>query len=64
MMDNIMETAITAEYSAFSLLASHNNPRELNEPEKLKLAELCEANKGLMAPLSEDYNFKVNIYSS
>ncbi|KAK8721779.1 hypothetical protein OTU49_012564, partial [Cherax quadricarinatus] len=57
MMDSIMNTAISAEYSAFSLLAS-NNPRELNEPEKLKLNELSEANKGLMAPLCEDYNFK------
>ncbi|XP_068212325.1 nuclear hormone receptor HR96 isoform X2 [Palaemon carinicauda] len=57
MMDSIMNTAISAEYSAFSLLGS-SNPRELNEPEKLKLSELSEANKGLMAPLCEDYNFK------
>ncbi|KAK7067066.1 zinc ion binding [Halocaridina rubra] len=57
MMDTIMNTAITAEYSAFSLLGS-SNPRELNEPEKMKLSELSEANKGLMAPLCEDYNFK------
>ncbi|XP_064083493.1 uncharacterized protein LOC135199411 isoform X2 [Macrobrachium nipponense] len=57
MMDSIMNTAISAEYSAFSLLGS-SNPRELNEPEKMKLSELSEANKGLMAPLCEDYNFK------
>ncbi|XP_045607799.2 nuclear hormone receptor HR96 isoform X2 [Procambarus clarkii] len=57
MMDSIMNTAISAEYSAFSLLGS-NNPNELNEPEKIKLSELSEANKGLMAPLCEDYNFK------
>ncbi|XP_042879437.1 nuclear hormone receptor family member daf-12-like isoform X3 [Penaeus japonicus] len=57
MMDSIMNTAISAEYSAFSLLGS-NNPRELNEPEKMKLNELSEANKGLLAPLCEDYNFK------
>lgn len=57
MMDSIMDTAITAEYSACSLLGS-SNPRELNDCEKIKLSELSEANKGLMAPLCEDYNFK------
>lgn len=57
MMDSIMNTVIIAEYSAFSLIGS-SNPGKLNEPEKKKLNELCEANKGLMAPLCEDYNFK------
>lgn len=53
-----MDTAITAEYSSFTLLAGAD-PGALNQAEQVKLAELSEANKGLMAPLSEDYNFKV-----
>lgn len=54
-----MDTAITAEYSSFTLLAGAD-PGALNQAEQVKLAELSEANKGLMAPLSEDYNFKVS----
>ncbi|XP_076042829.1 nuclear hormone receptor HR96-like [Oratosquilla oratoria] len=56
-LDSVMTTAISAEYSTFSLIGG-TNPRELNEPERVKLAELYEANKALLAPLCEDYNFK------
>lgn len=58
-ISSIMDTAITAEYSSFTLLAGAD-PGALNQAEQVKLAELSEANKGLMAPLSEDYNFKVS----
>ncbi len=54
-----MDSAISAEYSCFSLLVNKSDPGPLNPAEQVKLAELSEANKGLMAPLSEDYNFKV-----
>ena len=58
MMDSIVNTAVSAEYSAFKLL-TNSNSRELSEAEKHKLSELYEAHKGLMAPLCEDDNFKV-----
>ena len=58
MMEIIVNSAVRAEYSAFKSLGNSNS-KELNEAEKFKLLELQEANKGLMAPLCEDGNFKV-----
>lgn len=60
-MDTLMNTAIQAEYSSPLLSLHPCPPSELNEAERAKLEELTEANKGLLAPLCEDYNFKVNI---
>lgn len=58
-MDTLMNTAIQAEYSSPLLSLHPSPPSELNEAERAKLDELTEANKGLLAPLCEDYNFKV-----
>uniref|UniRef100_A0A0P4WMZ4 Nuclear receptor domain-containing protein n=1 Tax=Scylla olivacea TaxID=85551 RepID=A0A0P4WMZ4_SCYOL len=57
-MDTLMNTAIRAEYSSPLLSLHLSPPSELNEAERAKLEELTEANKGLLAPLCEDYNFK------
>ncbi|XP_045130825.1 nuclear hormone receptor HR96-like [Portunus trituberculatus] len=57
-MDTLMNTAIRAEYSSPLLSLHMSPPSELNEAERAKLEELTEANKGLLAPLCEDYNFK------
>lgn len=57
-MDTLMNTAIQAEYSSPLLSLHPSPPSELNEAERAKLEELTEANKGLLAPLCEDYNFK------
>lgn len=59
-MDTLMNTAIRAEYSSPLLSLHLSPPSELNEAERAKLEELTEANKGLLAPLCEDYNFKTD----
>ncbi|MPC39331.1 hypothetical protein E2C01_032864 [Portunus trituberculatus] len=61
-MDTLMNTAIRAEYSSPLLSLHMSPPSELNEAERAKLEELTEANKGLLAPLCEDYNFKVSSF--
>ncbi|KAL7636849.1 UNVERIFIED_CONTAM: hypothetical protein RMT77_012607 [Armadillidium vulgare] len=56
-MDSILNTAISAEYSAFSLLMNSHSS-ELNQAENIKITELLEASKGLNSPLCEEPNYK------
>ncbi|PSN50531.1 Nuclear hormone receptor HR96 [Blattella germanica] len=54
-IESILSEAIKLEYEAYSSLAkSHQNSRELNDPERAKLNELLVANKALHEPLDDD----------
>ncbi|XP_045126314.1 thyroid hormone receptor alpha-like isoform X2 [Portunus trituberculatus] len=58
-LDALLDTTIRAEFtSACSHNPTPSGLQALSETELIKLEELGEANKGILAPLSEDYNFK------
>lgn len=62
-LDALLDTAIRAEFSSPpGARAVPCDPQALTEAEHAKLEELSEANKGILAPLCEDYNFKVSLY--
>lgn len=58
-LDALLDTTIKAEFAS---ACSHNPTvsglQILSEAERSKLEELSEAHKDILAPLSEDYNFK------
>ncbi|XP_050685774.1 nuclear hormone receptor HR96-like isoform X3 [Eriocheir sinensis] len=58
-LDALLDTAISAEFSSpLVCRTTPVDPQALTEVEHAKLDELSEANKGILAPLCEDYNFK------
>lgn len=58
-LDALLDTGIKAEFaSPFSSFPPTPDQHILTEVERAKLEELSEANKGILAPLCEDYNFK------
>ena len=71
MMDSIVNNAVAAEYSPFSLLttmannssdaANLNNKLALTQPEQFKLNELLQADATMTAPLSEDQEYRVSL---